>query len=167
MKRKMSLPGHNSARTGGGIQGANCPKISQLIKKVVRNFAGRIQSIFEGIQEPRWPRASNSLCTPLRPPPLHHFSRTITKSWHHASDNSSDFSSCSALVCLILTSFLLTCLVLVLTFLQRLPSIPYYFKIYSAVNRSELTPLALYGVSSAFYIVNHDILLEHLKISYV
>src|SRR6218665_1851189 len=65
MKRKMSLPGHNAARTGGGIQGANCPEISQLIKKVVRNFAGRIENIFEGIQEPRWPRASNSLCTPL------------------------------------------------------------------------------------------------------
>jgi len=26
---------------------------------------GRIENIFEGIQEPRWLRASNSLCTPL------------------------------------------------------------------------------------------------------
>src|SRR6218665_2112382 len=34
-------------------------------KRVVRNFARGIQNIFEGIQEPRWPRASNSLCTPL------------------------------------------------------------------------------------------------------
>jgi len=35
------------------------------LKKVVRNFARRVENIFEGIQEPRWPRASNSLCTPL------------------------------------------------------------------------------------------------------
>jgi len=32
---------------------------------VVSNFAGRIENIFEGIQEPRWHRASNSLCMPL------------------------------------------------------------------------------------------------------
>jgi len=42
----------------------------ERLKKVVRNFARGIQNIFEGIQEPRWPRASNSLCTPLGWTPL-------------------------------------------------------------------------------------------------
>src|SRR6218665_38739 len=36
-----------------------------MTKKVVKNFPGRIENIFEGIQERRWPRASNSLCTLL------------------------------------------------------------------------------------------------------
>ena len=49
-----------------------CQKVTKR-KKVVRNFARRIENTFkgliwkkiEGIQEPCWPRASNSLCTPL------------------------------------------------------------------------------------------------------
>jgi len=46
----------------------NAKKVKNLgerPKKVVRNFARGIQNIFEGIQEPRWAWASNSLCTPL------------------------------------------------------------------------------------------------------
>src|SRR6218665_2542321 len=36
----------------------------QTSKRVVRNFAGRIdRQIIEGIRERRWSRASNSLCT--------------------------------------------------------------------------------------------------------
>src|SRR6218665_2478943 len=39
--------------------------LGERLKKVVRNFATGTQNIFEGIQEPIWPRESNSLCTPL------------------------------------------------------------------------------------------------------
>src|SRR6218665_80181 len=71
----MSLPGYDAAL--GGIHArsefslnliTDAKKVKNLgerLKKVVRNFARGIQNIFEGIQEPRWPRASNSHCTPL------------------------------------------------------------------------------------------------------
>jgi len=39
--------------------------LGERLKKVVKNFGRGIRNIFEGIQETRWPRASNSLCTPL------------------------------------------------------------------------------------------------------
>src|SRR6218665_2037817 len=63
MKRKMSLPGHDAAREGSSRERIVINLTTD--KKVVRNLSGRIENIFEGIQEPRWPRASNSLCTPL------------------------------------------------------------------------------------------------------
>ena len=64
-EEKMSLPGHDEAREGASRERIVI-NLTTDKKKVVRNLTGRIENIFEGIQEPRWPRASNSLFTPLR-----------------------------------------------------------------------------------------------------
>jgi len=55
----------NDLKISNEILGDELERFWWTTKKVVRNFATRIENIFEGIQEPLWPRASNSLCTPL------------------------------------------------------------------------------------------------------
>jgi len=70
----MSLPGHDAALGGHPrsefswnltTDAKKVKHFGERLKKVVRNFAKGIQNSFEDIPEPCWPRASNSLYTPL------------------------------------------------------------------------------------------------------